>query len=115
MKSVTQIKSLGDMRTTVSTHARSAPRQNGSTYLEIYLLDKERQRLETELAMVTKRQRRIEGRLAEIQGAIDKLVHKPQQEQSSPSGPPASAAVESPKPEGRPSHPRKWRGMTIEY
>jgi len=29
MRSVTQLKSLGDIRTTISTHARSTPRQRG--------------------------------------------------------------------------------------
>ncbi|MBI4289401.1 MAG: hypothetical protein HY671_13370 [Chloroflexi bacterium] len=74
MKSVTQMKSLGDMRTIISTHARSTPHETGSTYLEVYLLDKERQRLETEMSMLNKRQGRIQGRLDEISKAVEELV-----------------------------------------
>lgn len=108
MRSITQLKSLGDIRTTIGTHARSTPRQQGSTYLEVYLLDKERQRLEAELAMLAKRQRRVEARLGEIRPTIEKLGgRRPNSGESS--GPPSVAAAE---------HclgPRPGRNMTIGY
>ena len=48
MRGTTELRSLSDIRTTISQHGRAAPRQDGSTYLEIFLLDKEKQRLEIE-------------------------------------------------------------------
>ncbi|MEW6034234.1 MAG: hypothetical protein AB1603_05215 [Chloroflexota bacterium] len=108
MKSVTQMKSLGDMRTTISTHARSTPRQKGSTFLEVYLLDKEKQRLETELGMLIKRQRRIEGRLREVRGAMDRLLVKGQQEGQAP--PDLSVT-----PGDKGHEPRQWKRMTVGY
>lgn len=106
MISITQIKSLGDMRTTISTHARSAPRQQGSTYLEVYLLDKERQRLETELSMLAKRQRRVEARLGEISKAVERLKA---QAPDSPPGAEAKAGALVPPVPGR------WRSLTVGY
>lgn len=103
MRSITQIKSLGDMRTTISTHARSTPRQQGSTYLEVYLLDKERQRLETELAMLAKRQRRVEARLGEIRQAVERLKAQ------ATDGPPGAKAKPSPLSPGR------WRSLAVGY
>lgn len=114
MRSITQIKSLGDVRTTISTHARAAPPRKGSTHLEVYLLDKERERLETELAVLAKRQRRIEGRLRESQEAMEKLVATAHEEPPGPHAP-ASAARTDPTAEGGGSDPRQWRRMTVDY
>ncbi len=74
MRSITELKSLADIRTTISAHLRSTPRLKGSTYLEVYLLDKEKQRLEAELAYMGKRRGRIEARVAEIRKGQDELV-----------------------------------------
>lgn len=111
MKSITQTRSLGDMRTSISAHARSAPRQGGSTYLEVYLLDKEKQRLETELAVLDKRQKRIEGRLGEIRQAVEGLLNKAEQKPSAS----VSGTGEGQPPEVKGSDPRKWRTMTVRY
>ena len=92
MKSVTHTRSLGDLRTSISSHVRSVSPQEGATHLEVYLLDKERHRLETERVMLAKRQRRIEGRLEEIREVVDNLPSKREQEESAPSPAPASGA-----------------------
>ena len=115
MKSVTQLNSLGDMKTSISTHSRATPRQKGATYLGIYLLDKEKQRLETELAMLSKRQRRIEGRLAELQKTMEMQLSKAEQADSLVSRAPASAVAENQTPGDNGVNPRKWKKMTIEY
>ena len=67
-------RTLADVRTSISTHGRAAPRRAGSAHLEAYLMDREKQRLETELAALAKRQRRIAGRLGEIQQAMEKVL-----------------------------------------
>jgi len=95
MKGVTHTRRLGDLRTSISSHTRSVPPQEGATHLEVYLLDKERHRLETERVMLVKRQRRIEGRLEEIREEVDNLLSKREQEESAPSSTPVSGAGES--------------------
>lgn len=114
MRSVTQLKSLGDLRTTISTHARSTPRQKGSTYLEVYLLDKEKQRLETELAMLTKRQLRIQGRLKEIREAMEWLMNN-RQEGAPAHSPPAEASDGGRISVGFAPETQQLKKMTIEY
>ncbi|MBI2958592.1 MAG: hypothetical protein HYY32_07100 [Chloroflexi bacterium] len=111
MKSVTQMKSLGDMRTTISTHARSTPHEKGSTYLEVYLLDKEKQRLETEMAMLEKREKRIQTRLNDIKEAMGGLLAKMNEEGAAPDG------VEGGTISGgaRSSRPANWKKMSIRY
>ena len=115
MKSVTEIKSLGDVRTHISTHARSAPRRKGATYLEVYLLDKERQRLETELTALSRHRSRIEPRLQEIRASLGNLVRKAQEEGSLKPGPAASPSEEKPRPKARGSHPQEWTTIPVEY
>ena len=114
MRSITQIKSLADAKTGISTHARSAPRREGATYLDVFLLDKERQRLETELAMLAKRQHRIEVRLGELQDAMSRQVGKAQA--SALATPrPTSAGAESRRPEAGIVDSEKWRRLTVDY
>ncbi|MBI2919102.1 MAG: hypothetical protein HYY01_14090 [Chloroflexi bacterium] len=114
MRSITELKSLGDIRTTISTHARSTPRHKGTTYLEILSLGMERQRLQAELAAIAKRQHRIEARVAEINTAILKLVNQVEEESSSVSSPPPSPARGTPAP-NLSSIPPKSRMMSLEY
>jgi len=79
MKSVTQLRSLGDIRTAVSTHTRSTPRHKGSTYLDILSLGMEQLRLETEQAWLARRRRRIERRVREIQENMGGFLAEVQQ------------------------------------
>ncbi len=113
MKSVTQLKSLSDIRTIISTHTRSVPRHKGSNYLDILSLGMEKQRLEAELEWLSKRQRRIEGRLAEIRENMEKLLTNVGEE--SPSCPSAPTSTENHTREHSGSLATKWKKMTIEY
>ncbi len=116
MKSVTEIRSLGDVRTNITTHARSAPRRKGAAYLEVYLLDRERARLETELTMLARRRGRIEPRLQEVRASLEHLVRKAQEEASAKSSPPASAPAEGPAAKARGCNAaRVWTKLPIEY
>ncbi len=116
MKSVTQLKNLGDMRTTISTHARSTPRLKGSTYLEVYLLDKERQRLETEREMLAKRQQRIEARLEEIRQATALLLGKVEQSSVPPAPlPPGAEESGVRSARGKAADVQQWKTLAISY
>lgn len=115
MRSATQLKSLGDVKTIISTHARSTPRLQGSTYLEVYLLNIEGRRLQTELSMLAKRQHRIETRLQEIQEATGTLLDHGQQEHNPEAGPtPPAPELERPTLDNA-FPPHRWRRMTVEY
>jgi hypothetical protein len=67
MKRATELKTLGDIRTGISTHTRSVPRHKGSTYLDILSLGMEKLRLETGLGWLARRRGRQEQRLQEVQ------------------------------------------------
>ena len=84
MKSVAHTRDPGDLRTSIGGHAPSVPRQGGATHHEVYLLDKERHRLEIEQVMLDRRQKRVMGRLEEIRETVENLVGKGQQEESAP-------------------------------
>lgn len=113
MRNVSEIRSVEDMRTTTTGHIRSTPPRKDSTYLDVYLLSKEKQRLETELRMLVKRQTRIEGRLGELHEALDKLLEKADHDKR---GIPrlregASDVNQSTDDEGL----LKWKNLTVEY
>lgn len=115
MKSVTEIRSLADMRTNITTHSRSAPRRKGTAYLEVYLLDRERQRLETELAMLSKRRARVEPRLVGIQAEVQRLVRRTQGEETARLDQPAPSTTQLPPAEPRGVKGRGWIRMPVEY
>ena len=79
MKGVTTARGLSDLRTAISTRVRATPRMKGTSYLEMYQLSMERQRLASELARIDHRRGRISERMGEIdkhlagfdQGAIE--------------------------------------------
>lgn len=112
MQGVNQSKTLADIRTTISTHARSAPRRTGTTYLEAYLLDRERKRLEEELAALRKRETRIEARLAEVRGVLEKLVAEDAIQAVRPAAHPAERRDERAR-DGDAG--RLWKRMPINY
>ena len=114
MKSVTETKSLGDIRTATSHHITAKPPLKGTAYLDLYLLDKEKQRLEQELALVQKRQGRINGRLAEIRKSMEKVKEAAQQEQaaqSSLANPATGQQAASIQEHGG----RQWKRLAVDY
>lgn len=117
MKSITEVKGLGDIRTAISTRARSASRQKSSAYLDILALGMEKMRLETELAWIGKRQKRLEERLGETQATMEKLLRQVQQDQGASL--PASNQDAEERRTRESAHPgqrsRNWRRMTVEY
>jgi len=65
------------VKTARSKHLRSIPRkQDDYSYLELYMLDNERKRLERELPQVGKKGERANNRLEEIKLRMEKLKGK---------------------------------------
>lgn len=69
----TEISGLRDIKTLQSTRKRSIPRIQSSAYLDLYVLRKERDRLEKEIYILDKRKKNIEKRLKEIDAQMDNL------------------------------------------
>ena len=114
MKSVTETKSLGDIRTATSHHITAKPPLKGTDYLNLYLLNKEKQRLEQELALVQKRQGRIHGRLAEIRKSMEKMAEAAQEEQKV-NQPSATAAAGEQAASIQEHGGRQWKRLAVDY
>lgn len=65
-RSVCDIRGLENTRSMHTTGKRSIPRTAGSTYLDMYMLEKEKERLEKENAVIEKRKAVIQKRLDEV-------------------------------------------------
>jgi hypothetical protein len=62
MKDISGIATVRNLRSMHSIGARSVPKAQRSPYLDLYVLKKEKDRLEKEMALLEKR-RKISGRL----------------------------------------------------
>ena len=73
MKDVNTISGVHTVRTMISTKKHSIPRIQSSTYLDLYMLNKEKERLLKEAARLDLRNTVIEKRLEEISLEMHKL------------------------------------------
>jgi len=115
MRDVTDAKGLGDLRTAITTRVHSKPPQKGTTHLDLYLLSKEKQRLEKELARLEQRQGRIREHLAEIRKAMDTLKQEAERESSSDN--PLTDIGDGEKQPAPATQYRqgRWKKMTLDY
>lgn len=115
MKDVTSAKGLGDLRTATTHHVASKPPRKGTTYLDLYAISMEKQRLEKELSRLERRQGRIHERLGEIRKAMDTLRQESERERSSDN--PSTDirdGEKQPAPASQYSQ-RRWKKMTLDY
>ena len=73
MKDVTTVSGIHAVRTMNSTKKRSIPRIQSSTYLDLYMLNKEKERLLKEAERLDLRNTVIKKRLEEISMEMSKL------------------------------------------
>ena len=73
MKDVNNLKGIHGARTMQSRKKRSIPRVQSSTYLDLYMLDKEKERLLKEDKKLSMRKDDIKRRLEEIEQETNKL------------------------------------------
>jgi len=114
MKDVTSAKGLSDLRTATTHHIASKPPRQGTTYLDLYSLSMEGQRLENELSRLEHRKKRIHERLAEVQHAIERLEDTAQQGKTADSSlakPIAAVQAEAREQSGG----RQWKKMAVNY
>ena len=115
MRDVTEAKGLSDLRTAITTRVHSKPPQKGTAHLDLYLLSKEKQRLEKELARLEQRQRRIQEHLAEIRQAMGTLAQEPEIERSSDDPSTDIKAGEKQSAPASQYSQRRWKKMTLDY
>ena len=115
MKDVTSAKGLSDLRTALTTRVHAKPPQKGTAHLDLYLLGKEKQRLEKELARLEQRQGRIHVHLAEIRQAMATLEQETERERSSDDPSMEIGTVEKQPAPASQYGQRRWKKMTVDY
>jgi len=73
MKSMSQLQTVSDIKGMHSIGARSIPKAMRSSYLELYVLDRERDRLKKEKFSLDKRRNSAQVRLNSIAQRVEKL------------------------------------------
>lgn len=73
VRGATELSGLREIRTMHSGKKRSIPRVQSSAYLDLYMLRKEKDRLEKESYILEKRKKGIQKRIDEISAEMDKL------------------------------------------
>jgi hypothetical protein len=115
MKDVTSAKGVSDLRTALTTRVHAKPPQKGTAHLDLYLLSKEKQRLEKELVRLERQQRRVQEHLAGTVQEIAKLQQEAQLEDSSQEA--STIPVTRERQSGPPPDysRRPWKKMTLDY
>lgn len=107
MRGVTDITGLRDIRSMHTTRQRSMPKLPGAELIDLYMLRKEKDRLEKEAAGLEKRSQGIQKRLEEIQKQMDRLERPAQTERPSNRGEKAAEPNSPAK--------RKWKTFALNY
>lgn len=103
VRGVTELSGLREIKTIHSTKKRSIPRVQSSAYLDLYMLKKEKDRLEKEVYILDKRKKSMQKRLDEIDAEMKKL------EEAEAKRPQANPGVLK-KPSGK-----DWKTMPLKY
>jgi hypothetical protein len=81
MRGIQQMPGLKDIKSIRSVGARSIPKVQRSTYLELYVLRREKDRLEKEIFALDKRKTSADRQLDSIAKRIEKLQKETHEEQ----------------------------------
>jgi len=114
MNETARAKGLGELRTVTTHHITAKTPRKGTTYLDIFVLSMERQRLEQELVSIERRRKRILSRLADAQSAMEKLVNEAQQEKAA-DGSSAEAITNLHSAAKEQPVGRQWKKMPVDY
>jgi len=103
VRGVTELSGLRELRTMHSSKKRSIPRVQSSAYLDLYMLGKEKDRLEKESFVLDKKKKAMQKRLDEIDAEMKKLKEaEAKRPQAYPKG--------FRKPPGK-----EWKSMSLQY
>ena len=115
MKDTSELKGLGDLRTSITTHLRSKPAQEGTEYLELYLASNEKKRLAKLTQTWEKQQRRAQERHTAVNQSVAKLEEKVGLEKTVETDPltkPSAGDGQAPAPDYT---RRQWKKMSLDY
>lgn len=73
MRNVNGLRGLRELRTMQSLNRSTVPRERSSTYLDLYILDRQKERLVKEEERLTARKKTIKKRLEEIDLQLSKV------------------------------------------
>jgi len=114
MNNTVRARGLDELRTVTTHHIAAKPPRKGTTYLDLFALSMERQRLEQELVGIERRRKRIFNRLADVQSAMEKLVNEVQAEKAAQDSS-AKPGVDSQLAANEQPGGRQWKKMTVNY
>lgn len=100
------IAGIEKVRTMKTTHSRSVPANRNGSYIEMYMLRNERERLEKEGMRLDTRRELIVGRLQEIEEEMERLRKQEKKTRKKRKFDPEMAWVKTRK-EANPEEPRK--------
>lgn len=120
LRGVQHLKGVQDIGSALSRRMRAIPNREEHYYLDLYLLQKERERLTQEGTSIGKRRARVGRRLAGIQEEMVEKEQKALENMNSPAGPARNRAR---RPKAPPkSKPKKyeykeeeWQRISINY
>ena len=110
MRSVNSLRGLHSVRTLHSAKKRSIPRIQTSAYLDLYVLNKEKERLEKEGERMGMRNSTITKRLEEIDREMNNL-----QETESAINPGGKVNSTGPAFTEKSGIPKEWKKMSLSY
>ncbi|MEA1964199.1 MAG: hypothetical protein U9O41_03615 [Candidatus Aerophobetes bacterium] len=108
MKSINDVgSSIRDVKTARGGNLRATPRPKGSAYLDLFMLTKEKEKLEKEESNLEKRKMQIQKRLEEIAQQIE-ILKKDLGKQEKKSG--GEKTFQARKTSGK-----NWRTVSLGY
>ena len=103
MKGVSEISGLRSIKSMHSSSKRSIPRVQGSVHLDLYILHKEKDRLDKEIYILDKRKNETQKKLDDVNKEMEKL-------QKAKTGRKERVLKESEKPAEK-----EWKTMRLKY
>ncbi len=82
MRTIQQLPSLSDIKSVRSVGATSIPKVKRPSHLELYVLGREKDRLEKELAALNKRKNTVTRNLTSVNVQIEKLQQEAIEQQT---------------------------------
>jgi len=117
MGKVRELRGLGDVRTALGSRLHCKPAKGTawrSPYLNLHLLDNEKERLEKELLRLERQQKRVREHLAEVLETIRALEKEAQEKSSREASTDVATEHRQPAPASQYSE-RRWKRMTLDY
>lgn len=111
MRDITSARGLRDLRTASSAHIHCRPHPKGTTHLDLFLLNKEKERLEKKQMMLEHQQRIIRERVVDIDKAMDKLKNRNEPERITGAG----HYGDNPHANDKKPVEGNWKKMSLRY